>query len=68
MCSEMACTIDLQPTLAARIGAKLPEHKIDGLNIWPLDIDPDPLNHGWRDYGARVGPAPRPNLSLSLVQ
>jgi len=24
-------------------------------SIWPLDIDPDPLNHGWRDYGARVG-------------
>lgn len=24
-------------------------------SIWPLDLVPDPLNHGWRDYGARVG-------------
>jgi peptidoglycan/xylan/chitin deacetylase (PgdA/CDA1 family) len=24
-------------------------------SIWPLDLNPDPLNHGWRDYGARVG-------------
>jgi arylsulfatase len=33
---EMACAIDLLPTLAKRIDAKLPEHKIDGLDIWPL--------------------------------
>jgi len=24
-------------------------------SIWPLDLAPDPLNAGWRDYGARVG-------------
>ncbi len=26
-------------------------------SIWPgtADLVPDPLNHGWRDYGARVG-------------
>ncbi len=24
-------------------------------SIWPIDLKPDPLNHGWRDYGARVG-------------
>ncbi|TDD29297.1 polysaccharide deacetylase [Kribbella turkmenica] len=24
-------------------------------SIWPLELKPDPLNHGWRDYGARVG-------------
>jgi peptidoglycan/xylan/chitin deacetylase (PgdA/CDA1 family) len=24
-------------------------------SIWPLELVPDPLNHGWRDYGARVG-------------
>jgi peptidoglycan/xylan/chitin deacetylase (PgdA/CDA1 family) len=26
-------------------------------SIWPgtADLSPDPLNHGWRDYGARVG-------------
>ena len=33
---EMACAIDLLPTLARRIGAKLPDHPIDGLDIWPL--------------------------------
>ena len=32
----MACSIDLLPTLANRIGASLPDHKIDGLDIWPL--------------------------------
>ena len=29
-------TIDLLPTIAQLIGAKLPEHKIDGKNIWTL--------------------------------
>jgi arylsulfatase A-like enzyme len=29
-------TIDLLPTLTWLIGAKLPDHKIDGLDIWPL--------------------------------
>lgn len=26
-------------------------------SIWPgiADLNPDPLNHGWRDYGVRVG-------------
>jgi arylsulfatase A len=33
---EMAMTIDLMPTIAKLIDAKLPEHKIDGLDIWPL--------------------------------
>ncbi|MEV0788733.1 polysaccharide deacetylase family protein [Kribbella sp. NPDC050459] len=34
------------------------EHFLPGkpsTSIWPLDLDPDPLNHGWREYGARVG-------------
>jgi arylsulfatase A len=31
-----AMTIDILPTVAHLIGAKLPDHKIDGLNIWPL--------------------------------
>jgi arylsulfatase A-like enzyme len=35
-CREPAMTIDVLPTVASLIGAKLPEHKIDGLNIWPL--------------------------------
>src|SRR4030042_5608030 len=29
-------TIDLLPTIAHLVGAKLPEHAIDGKNIWPL--------------------------------
>jgi arylsulfatase A len=33
---RMAMTIDLLPTLAAKIGAKLPEVKIDGLDVWPI--------------------------------
>lgn len=24
-------------------------------SIWPVDLVPDALNYGWRDYGARVG-------------
>lgn len=36
------------------------EHFVPGLpstSIWPgtADLQPDPLNHGWRDYGSRVG-------------
>jgi len=33
---ELGMTIDLLPTFANLIGAKLPDHKIDGLDIWPF--------------------------------
>ena len=33
---EPAMSIDIFPTLAAILGAELPEHKIDGKDIWPL--------------------------------
>ena len=36
VCSEPAMTIDILPTVAHLIDAKLPDHKIDGKNIWPL--------------------------------
>lgn len=36
VCDEMACAIDLLPTLGNRIGARLPKQRIDGLDIWPL--------------------------------
>lgn len=36
ICNEPAMTIDVFPTIAHLIGAELPEHKIDGKNIWPL--------------------------------
>ena len=35
-CKEMACAIDLLPTIAQLVGAQLPKHKIDGLDIWSL--------------------------------
>ncbi len=39
VCKEPLMTIDLFPTLARLIGADLPQHKIDGLDIWPLLAD-----------------------------
>lgn len=38
ICGEPAMTIDILPTVAHLIGAKLPAHKIDGKNIWPLIV------------------------------
>jgi len=35
-CAEPAMTIDILPTVAGRIGATLPDHTIDGKDIWPL--------------------------------
>ena len=35
-CDELASTIDVLPTVAALIGAELPDHKIDGKDIRPL--------------------------------
>jgi len=36
VCNEPIMTIDLLPTLARLIGAELPKHPIDGLDVWPL--------------------------------
>lgn len=38
VCREPAMTIDLLPTIARLIGAQLPQHPIDGRDIWPLLI------------------------------
>jgi len=35
-CNELTSTMDLLPTMARLAGAQLPEHKIDGKDIWPL--------------------------------
>ena len=35
-CNELAATIDILPTVANLIGAELPDHPIDGRDIWPL--------------------------------
>ncbi len=34
--NDMLMTIDLFPTFAKLIGAELPAHKIDGLDVWPI--------------------------------
>lgn len=36
VCGEPGMEIDLLPTIARLTGGKLPDHKIDGLDIWPL--------------------------------
>ena len=36
VCHEPVMTIDLLPTLARLAGCQLPQHKIDGLDIWRL--------------------------------
>ncbi|NQT16095.1 MAG: sulfatase [Planctomycetes bacterium] len=36
VCKMPAMTIDVLPTIAHLVGAKLPDHAIDGKNIWPL--------------------------------
>jgi len=33
---DMFMSIDLFPTIAKRVGAKLPRQKIDGLDVWPI--------------------------------
>jgi arylsulfatase len=35
----MLMTIDILPTIAKLIGAKLPGHKIDGFDVWPVIAD-----------------------------
>lgn len=36
VCDEPLMTIDLFPTVAGRLGAELPAHTLDGLNVWPV--------------------------------
>jgi arylsulfatase A len=36
ICEEPLMTIDLFPTIAKLIGAELPSHSIDGMDVWPL--------------------------------
>jgi arylsulfatase A-like enzyme len=40
VCDEVVGTIDLLPTIASLVGAKLPEHPIDGLDISKVLDDP----------------------------
>jgi arylsulfatase len=36
ICEEPLMTIDILPTLARLVGAELPGHPIDGVDVWPL--------------------------------
>jgi len=36
VCSEPAMTIDIFPTMTSLVGAELPQHPVDGRDIWPL--------------------------------
>lgn len=38
VCNEPIMTIDLFPTIAAWVGARLPQHTIDGLDVGPLIV------------------------------
>ena len=47
VCNKLASTIDLLPTITSIVNGKLPEHKIDGVNILSLmkgDINAEPRN------------------------
>lgn len=55
ICNKMASTIDLLPTFAAITDGKLPEHKIDGLNILSLfrgEAKADPRQEFYYYYGS----------------
>ncbi|MEQ6117890.1 sulfatase [Reichenbachiella sp. MALMAid0571] len=54
ICNNIASSIDLLPTIAAITESKLPEHKIDGVNILSLlkgEKDADPRDHLYYYYG-----------------
>ena len=51
-CKEPLMTIDLLPTIAHRVGAVLPEHRIDGHDVWPVlnGTGPGPDRTYWFYY------------------
>ncbi len=53
VCNKIAATLDILPTIASITGGKLPEHKIDGVNIFPLleeDQQANPRDHLYYYY------------------
>ena len=57
VCSNIASTIDILPTLAAIAGAHLPKNRIDGVNIIPLllgEKNVNPRNHFFYYYGGEL--------------
>lgn len=78
VCDEPATTMDVLPTLAKLAGAKLPERRIDGKDIWPLmSSQPGAVSghkaifyyRGWRLDAVRSGRwklhLPHPYLSFA---
>ena len=47
---QMLMTIDLFPTIARLIGAELPKHPIDGLDVWPIISGRRPARNPHRSY------------------
>ena len=53
ICNQLTSTIDIYPTLANIVGAKLPDHKIDGVDIIPLlrgDMSASPRKYFYYFY------------------
>ncbi len=54
ICNKLSSTIDILPTLAEITGAKLPDHKIDGvsiLSLWKGEKGASPRDHFYYYYG-----------------
>jgi arylsulfatase len=54
ICNKLSATIDILPTLAEITGAKLPDHKIDGvsiLSLWKGEKNANPRDHFLYYYG-----------------
>ena len=56
VCSEVAASIDMMPTLSALCGGELPKRKIDGENIWPLMSGAEDARSPHDDYVLMHGP------------
>ena len=56
VCREVAASIDILPTLAGLCDGKLPERKIDGLDIWPLMQGKDGAKSPHETYALLHGP------------
>lgn len=56
VCREVACSIDVLPTLAKLTGGKLSGRKIDGLDIWPLMSGQEGAKSPHENYVLMHGP------------
>lgn len=54
VCSKLASSIDIFPTIASIVGASLPDHKIDGvdiLDLWNGNFEAEPRTELYYYYG-----------------